>query len=62
MDESEVVRRKQAQSGKVDYTKATVIRGGSGKSTHFEVFPTYIRHTSGNEDLWTVPDLVDTRL
>jgi hypothetical protein len=51
MDDSEVVRRQQAQSGKVGYTKPVVIRGGPSKPTHFEVLPTFIPHTSGTEDL-----------
>ena len=50
-NESQRVDRTTAHSGKVDYSDATVIRGGPKARTHFEVAPVYVPRSSGHDDV-----------
>lgn len=45
------IRKARASSGRIDYTDPIVIRGGGKTTTHLEVLPTYIKRSSGEEDL-----------
>jgi len=49
MDEQGIVAKTRASSGKVDYTKPIVIRGGEKATTHFEVLPTFVRRSEGED-------------
>jgi hypothetical protein len=51
MDSGNIVSRTHAQSGRVDYSKPTVIRGGANKPTYLEVVPTFVPRSNGAEDL-----------
>src|SRR4051794_33747043 len=51
MSDEGLVEKNRASSGRVDYTKKTIIRGGPNTTTHFEVLPTFIPRSSGVEDV-----------
>ena len=39
MNDEGIVQKHKARSGKVDYTRPIVIRGGGRATTHFEAYP-----------------------